>query len=159
MSGGSRRKRVALATIVLSTLLIAAGYASALAPGGAPPWTPWTLALGIPCLIVGLMGLGAARADRSPGPLVFPFAFVWIVLTGGFAAALLLQPTDPADPVLWLGLPPGAALVLYGIGLSPIVVLPVAYALTFEASTLSEQDLERVRAARPGPPPPVAPER
>ena len=159
MTGGSRRKRVALATIVLSTLLIAAGYASALAPGGAPPWTPWTLVLGIPCLVVGLMVLGAARADRGLGPLVLPFAFVWIVLAGGFGAALLLQPSDPADPVLWLGLPPGAAVVLYGIGLSPVFVLPLAYALTFDASTLSEEDLERVRAARPGPPAAAAPER
>jgi hypothetical protein len=115
--------------------------------------------LGIPCLVVGLMVLGAARADRGLGPLVLPFAFVWIVLAGGFGAALLLQPSDPADPVLWLGLPPGAAVVLYGIGLSPVFVLPLAYALTFDASTLSEEDLERVRAARPGPPAAAAPER
>ena len=39
-----------------------------------------------------------------------------------------------------------AAIVIYGIGLLPIIVLPVAYALTFEAMTLSAEDLERVRA-------------
>jgi hypothetical protein len=46
---------------------------------------------------------------------------------------------------LWLGLPERAAIVIYGIGLLPIIVLPVAYALTFEAQTLSGEDVERVR--------------
>jgi hypothetical protein len=35
--------------------------------------------------------------------------------------------------------------VIYGIGLLPIIVLPVAYALTFEAQTLNAEDVERVR--------------
>jgi hypothetical protein len=39
-------------------------------------------------------------------------------------------------------------VILYGIGLLPVLVLPVAYGLTFDAATLSEADLERVRAAR-----------
>jgi hypothetical protein len=46
-----------------------------------------------------------------------------------------------------LGLPRRAAIVLYGIGLLPLFVLPVAYALTFDEMTLSEEDLERVRRA------------
>ena len=36
--------------------------------------------------------------------------------------------------------------MIYGIGLLPIVVLPVAYALTFETQILSAEDVERVRA-------------
>ena len=36
-------------------------------------------------------------------------------------------------------------MVIYGIGLLPIVVLPIAYALTFETQTLSAEDVERVR--------------
>ena len=47
---------------------------------------------------------------------------------------------------LWLGLPARAAIVIYGIGLLPIVVLPVAYALTFESQTLTAEDIERVRS-------------
>ena len=43
-----------------------------------------------------------------------------------------------------------AAIVIYGIGLLPIVVLPVAYAITFDTQTLSESDIARVRElARP----------
>jgi Na+/pantothenate symporter len=38
----------------------------------------------------------------------------------------------------------GAAVVTHDI-LLPIVVLPVAYALTFETQTLNEADLQRVR--------------
>ena len=53
---------------------------------------------------------------------------------------------------LWLGLPPRAAVVLYVIGFLPVLVLPLAYALTFDALTLSEADLARARAARTAPP-------
>ena len=35
--------------------------------------------------------------------------------------------------------------MIYSIGLLPIVVLPVVYALTFETQTLSAEDVERVR--------------
>ncbi|HZE09938.1 MAG TPA: hypothetical protein VE110_14405, partial [Gemmatimonadaceae bacterium] len=58
---------------------------------------------------------------------------------------LALPATESAQSHLWLGLPIRAALVIYGIGLLPIVVLPVAYALTFESQTLTAQDVERVR--------------
>lgn len=134
---------------VLSTLVIAAGYASAFLPGGAPPAAAWAFIIGIPCLMVGLMALGASRSKRGLGRLVLPFAFVWLVLVAGFAAAQLLS-ADGAAPRLWLGLPPRAAIILYGIGLLPVFVLPLAYALTFDAQTLSEDDLARVRAARAG---------
>lgn len=133
-----------------ATLAIALGYASAFLPGGAPRWAPWTFALGLPCLIVGIMTLGSARPGRGVGRLLLPFAFVWLILAGGFAAALLL-PADGPAPRLFLGFPLRAAIVLYGIGLLPVLVLPVAYALTFDELTLTEADFERVRAARKPP--------
>jgi hypothetical protein len=69
------------------------------------------------------------------------------VLLIGFGAALVM-PAETRDSTLWLGLPPRAAVVLYGIGVLPLFVLPIAYALTFESLTLSDADLERVRNAR-----------
>jgi hypothetical protein len=39
--------------------------------------------------------------------------------------------------------------VLYGVGLLPVLVLPLAYAFTFREMTLDAADLERIRAARP----------
>jgi hypothetical protein len=91
------------------------------------------------------MMLGATRGRSGIGQLKIPFVFVFIVLAVGFGAALAIPAEDPASS-LWLGLPLRAAIVIYGIGLLPIIVLPVAYALTFETQTLSAADLERVRA-------------
>lgn len=143
----SRVKDTALGTTVLSTMLLAATYASAFLPGGSPAWAPWVFILSVACLLVGLMVLGAARAGRGVGRLALPFTFIWLVLVGGLSAAMLLPPTDPANPTLWLGLPPAAAVLIYGIGLLPVLVTPLAYALTFDELTLSQADLDRVREA------------
>ena len=124
---------------------IGIGYTAAFARGGTPSWAPWLLALGIPGAIGGIMVLGAARGESGIGTLRIPFAFVIVVLAIGFCAALAI-PAETSAGRLWLGLPLRAAIVIYGIGLLPIVVLPVAYALTFETQTLSAEDLERVRA-------------
>ena len=132
-------------TLVAGILAIALGYAAAFFPGGAPPWVPWLLALGIPIALGAIMILGAARGRMGIGPLKYPFAFVVAVLAIGFCAALALPATESALSRLWLGLPARAAIVIYGIGLLPIIVLPVAYALTFEAQTLTAEDVERVR--------------
>jgi hypothetical protein len=67
------------------------------------------------------------------------------MLTVGFCLALSLPANEGPKSSLFLGLPLRAAIVVYGIGLVPIVVLPVAYALTFETQTLSSEDVERVK--------------
>jgi hypothetical protein len=138
-------RRAALFALGSGILAIAVGYAAAFLPGGAPSWAPWLLALGIPIALGAIMILGAARGRMGIGPLKYPFAFVVAVLAIGFCAALALPATESALSRLWLGLPARAAIVIYGIGLLPIIVLPVAYALTFEAQTLSAEDVERVR--------------
>jgi hypothetical protein len=138
-------RRAALVALVSGILAIALGYVAAFFPGGAPPWAPWLLALGIPIALGAIMILGAARGRMGIGPLKYPFAFVVAVLAIGFCAALALPATESALSRLWLGLPARTAIVIYGIGLLPIIVLPVAYALTFEAQTLSAEDVERVR--------------
>jgi hypothetical protein len=138
-------RRGSLAALVTGILAIAIGYAAAFLPGGTPPWAPWLLALGIPVALGAIMILGAARGRIGIGPLKYPFAFVVAVLALGFCAALALPPTESPLSKLWLGLPVRAAIVIYGIGLLPIIVLPVAYALTFETQTLNAEDVERVR--------------
>ena len=72
------------------------------------------------------------------------FVFIFAVLAVGFICALL--PTDVSTDRLYLGLPSGAAIILYIVGLLPMVVLPLAYALTFEQTTLADEELERLRA-------------
>jgi hypothetical protein len=140
--------RFALGLIVASAVAIGLAYASAFLPGGTPPWGPWLLALGTATILVAAIVLGAAKSGKaSLGALAGPFLFTYAVIAGGFALALLLPEPDPAHPVLWLGLPRRAAIVLYGIGLLPMLVLPLAYALTFERMTLTPEDWQRVRDA------------
>jgi hypothetical protein len=139
-------RRAALASLVAGILAIAFGYGAAFLPGGAPAWAPWLLALGIPVALGAIMILGAARGPMGIGPLKYPFAFVVATLAVGFGTALALPSTEGPLSELWLGLPARAAMVIYGIGLLPIIVLPVAYALTFKSQTLNAEDVERVRA-------------
>jgi hypothetical protein len=139
-------KRIALAAMLAAALAILAAYASAFLPGGAPKWAPWLMALGIPTILVAVMVLGAARDGRI-GRLALPFAFSFLVLAAGFCLAVGLPANEAADSALYLGLPLRAAIVIYGIGLFPIVVLPIAYALTFGEQTLNAGDIERVRLA------------
>ncbi len=142
---GDRTRRLALGALIVGIVAIAVGYAAALLPRGTPTWAPWLLALGIPVALGAIMILGAVRGRMGIGPLKYPFAFVVAVLAISFCAALALPATESSLSKLWLGLPARAAIVIYGIGLLPIIVLPVAYALTFEAQTLSAEDVERVR--------------
>lgn len=140
-------KRVALVVFAGSALLIASAYASAFLTGEPPGWAAWLLAVGTALSMVSAMALGAAREGRLGWRLAVVFALVLGVVGGGFALLLGLPAADPADPTLWLGLPPRAAVLLYGVGLAPFFIVPVAYAWTFDAGTLSEADLERVRRA------------
>src|SRR3982074_2422093 len=142
---GDTTRAAALTALCMAILCIAIGYVAAFRQSGTPVWAPWLLALGIPVSLGAIMILGAARGRSGIGPLKLPFLFVVGVLAIGFCAALALPATESPLSKLWLGLPARAAIVIYGIGLLPIVVLPVVYALTFETQTLSAEDVERVR--------------
>ncbi|MBK6844182.1 MAG: hypothetical protein IPG88_18070 [Gemmatimonadetes bacterium] len=137
-------KRMAIWATVFATCCIALAYLSAFIDGGTR-WGVWCMVLGLATMVVALMALGVSRRGGGVGALAVPLAFTFVVLVGGFAAALLLPP-ETAGARVYLGLPLRAALVLYGVGLLPILVLPLSYALTFDAMTLSEEDLRRVQA-------------
>ena len=137
-------RKSAIVALFLSILAIAIAYASAFRKAGTPTWSPWVVALAVPVAIVAIMILGAARG-QGIGRLKIPFAIVALNLIVAFVAALALPSAEGAASTLFLGLPLRAAIVIYGVGLLPIFVLPVAYALTFETQTLSAADVERVR--------------
>ena len=140
-------KRGALVALFASFVAIGVAYAAAIASAGTATWSPWVMAIATSVSMVATMALGAARADRPNaglGKLIVPFAAVLLIMVGAFAAALLLPAA--AEPLL-LGLPRRAAIVLYGIGVLPVFILPLAYALTFDELTLTEEDLKRVREA------------
>jgi drug/metabolite transporter (DMT)-like permease len=146
VAGADSTRRTAVAALFLGILAIAIGYGSAFARTGTPQWAAWLLAIGIPLSVGAIMILGAARGQRGVGSLKIPFAFVIAMLAMGFCAALALPATESEASRLWLGLPLRAAVIIYGIGLLPIVVLPVAYAVTFKTQTLTADDVARVRA-------------
>ncbi|HLA13951.1 MAG TPA: hypothetical protein VJZ25_02920 [Gemmatimonadaceae bacterium] len=139
-------RRTARIALAMSLVGIAVAYGAAFLPAGAPVWAPWLLAIGIPVSIGAIMILGATRGRSGIGPLRLPFAFVVVTLAAGFCGALLLPATENPGSELWLGLPARAAIIIYGIGLLPTIVLPLAYALTFESQTLTAADIERVRS-------------
>jgi len=60
---------------------------------------------------------------------------------------LWLPAAERAGMPLLLGLPPRAAIVLYGIGVLPLLVLPLVFALTFDGHAPSEEDVRRVKEA------------
>lgn len=138
---------MSLLLVVLGAVMIASGYASAFLPGGAPPWSAWVFMLGTTTIMLAMAALGATRSGGTLGRLHVPFAITFVIVAGSFALALLLPATDVTTPELFLGLPKRAAAILYGIGLLPMLVLPVAYAWTFDDMTLSDEDWARVRKA------------
>jgi hypothetical protein len=138
---------LALSGVVLGTLGIGAAYASAFFPHTLGKAGPYLMAVAVPVCLIATMVLGAARGSRALGALKWPILLVFVLVGGGFLLALLL-PADTVHGPYWLGLPRRAAVVLYGVGLLPLFVLPLAYAFTFDALTLSDEDLARVRAAR-----------
>ena len=140
-------KRKILSLVVASFLLVAVGYAGAFVPGGAPDWAPWCLALGTTGALMSLMALGALRHGRLASSLRWTFIGMFVWCAGAFAAALLLPSNEGAAGTLLLGLPLRAAILIFGVGVVPILVLPFAWAFTFESETLSEEDLRRLREA------------
>ncbi|HEX6250470.1 MAG TPA: hypothetical protein VFZ56_03450 [Gemmatimonadaceae bacterium] len=140
-------KKLALYVLFVSIAAIFGVYLQVLTVGHATPWAPWVLALSTALSMLATMILGAARRGRRNGGLgglAFPLLVTFVLIAGGFALALALP--GAGEPLV-LGLPRRAAIVLYGIGLLPLLVLPVAYAVTFDEMTLSEEDLDRVRRA------------
>lgn len=136
-------KRTSLLVIFLSMVVIAAGYGSAFLPGGAPRLATYAFAIATASMMTAIIVLGAARKGVKLGALAWVFAFTFAVLAIGFTLAL--GETDVASQPLWGGLPRGAAIILYVVGLLPMAVLPIAYALTFERTTLNDAELAELR--------------
>ena len=143
-------KRLLMRLLVASCGCVALAYAALFVTSVPPTWAPVSLALGANGVIMSLMALGAVRRDTMPRSLVWTFIGLFVLCAGCFIAALLLPAQEGPGGALVLGLPLRTAIVLYGVGVVPIAILPFAYALTFESSTLSDEDLVRVRAAHAG---------
>jgi len=133
--------------VFLGSLCVALAYASAFLPGGTPTFGPWLMVIGLDLMIFSTMVLGIAREGSGVGRLAWPLAICATVILASFAVAMLLPANEGAGAALVFGLPARAAAVLYGVGLLPLFVLPIAYAVTFDTVVLTEADVERVRLA------------
>ncbi|HEY3288445.1 MAG TPA: hypothetical protein VGJ96_15090 [Gemmatimonadaceae bacterium] len=141
--------RLPLASLLLSCAAIAGAYGLAFLPGGAPPLAAWGLALGSAGALSSTMALGAMRTGRLRPIALLACVLTFLVVGGAFAVVLLLPPAEGASATLVLGLPLRTAIVLYGVGVVPMLFLPLAYAASFDSDTLNEADIERVRRAAP----------
>lgn len=139
-------RRLSLAAIFASVLLIGAAYALAFIPGVSQQWNAWLMVVGIATIMVAMSALGALQrgSDRGLGVV---FVALFLILVFSFGAALILPAEGETAAGLWLGLPPRAAVVIYGVGLLPLFVLPLAYALTFRDSTQLESEIRSHLAA------------
>ncbi|MCC7195755.1 MAG: hypothetical protein IT356_09390 [Gemmatimonadaceae bacterium] len=120
---------VALLTAGAATTGI--GYAGTILAGSAPDWAPWALALGTSMASVAMFVLGAARGGihgRAVGAILI---LLGVLLLAAFACAL--TPAPAGEPQL-LGLPRRLAVVFYGVGFIPLLVLPVVFARSMPRS-------------------------
>ena len=140
-------RNVSLGACGAGTLLIAIAYLSAFVPGG-PSWGVWSMIAGLALLCPGVMALGTWRRARRSRLLEVTLVLTAVAIVAGFGLALALPATESATSPLVLGFPARAAAALYIVGVAPLFVLPMVYALTFDSLTLTDEDIERVRAAR-----------
>jgi hypothetical protein len=124
-------RRFALGAVIGSVTAIAAMYGLVLLPGDPPALVPWVFAVAVATLVMAIQVLGATAGGRKLGWLAWVFGACFLILAGGLTAALLFTNVQAGDR-LWLGLPVGAAIVFYVVGLLPMLILPLAYALTFD---------------------------
>lgn len=117
---------IAFSALLLGLLLAAAAYAGAFVVGSAPEWSGWAMAGALVLTLPATLAIGGR--PRGGGGMVVGVAWLLaVVLAAGFALAFGL-PAEDATTALWGGLPPRAAVIVYGIGLLPLLFLPWAYA-------------------------------
>lgn len=127
--GAPRGEAAAVSVTVLGALAILVAYLAAWFPRGAGVSTG-AMILGCAASVAGIAALGALRS-RVPSRLVAALAsFLFVDIAAGFGVPALLPP-DTGHAPLVLGLPLRVAIEVYGVALLPVVILPVAYAVTF----------------------------
>lgn len=105
------------------------------------------MVVSIALCLMGVLFLGTARRGSVGKATVWWVVLVFLVIVVGFLLALIL-PAEGPESRLWLGLPLRAAIVLYGVGVLPLLVFPLVYAATFAHQTLNQADIDRVRGSR-----------
>lgn len=142
-------QRAGLTLLIFGLFAVGLAYGAALL-GMAPSAAPWWLASGSTATLAGLAALGAARRGRSSPLLGWSIAIAFVSVAAGLLVPLALPATGAATPLL-LGLPRPTAILLLLVGLVPLVMLPIAYAVAFEREVLSDADLAVLRGRQRAP--------
>ena len=124
--------RAGLALLVGGVVAVGASYTGTIAARSAPPWAPWALAIGASAASTALFVLGAASRRVLSRGIAVLLASLFLTLVVAFGAALALAPGEGPDARLVFGLPLRLAVVFYGVGFAPLLVLPVAFGVTFD---------------------------
>lgn len=124
-----------LALLVLGLIAAMAGYGDALIAGAATSASGWLMAVALVLVLPATLALGARRARGTSRLAVSVAVLLGVVLAAGFGLALGLPDLGSNEP-LWLGLPRRAAVIVYGVGLIPLLFLPWAYARTHAGTDL-----------------------
>lgn len=150
--------RSGLALLTGGVACVGIAYAGAMVSGAAPVWAPWLVAVGGSAASVSLFVLGAATRRAAPRGVATLLGVLFIVLVASFGAALALGPREGPGGVLFLGLPLRLALVFYGVGCLPLLVLPITFAMTFgrgedggDAAGSGSEDMPADAARTPDP--------
>jgi hypothetical protein len=89
-----------------------------------------------------LIVIAVSREGRV-GPIGSVLMILLIMLEAGAVGMLVLRGNIHAAP--WIaGLPLAAAIQLYGLGLAPLLLVALGYALTFDRYELRRDDLDRL---------------
>lgn len=132
--------RLGWLALVGGLLAQAATYIVAMVISPEAPLIAWLAVLGIAATLTGTLVLGAARGDTLSRPAKVAALSLFVILVGCFAAAMLLPP-EGVDGPLWLGLPRRAAIVLFGVGVLPMLILATAYAMDTRGDPLDAEAL------------------
>lgn len=145
---------LAFCGVLLGIGAVAGSYALAFLAAGGAPAGAWLMIFGTALLLSSTLALGAYRPGANGRLVAGLVVFLLVIIIGGFGAGLLLPEEGPDGPLL-LGMPRRAGVILLGIGLLPILVLPLAYAWDFVDVGLDEDALagwrQRGAAHRGGP--------
>ena len=129
--------RTGIALIVIGVLAVADAYIGAIVGGLLAQWAPWMLVIGAAASSVGLFVLGAATRGALTRGVAILLTALFVVLVASFGTALTMPPDEGPGGHILHGLPVRLAIVFYGVGLLPLLALPIAFGLTFDSGQQS----------------------
>ncbi|MBL0940967.1 MAG: hypothetical protein IBJ03_18930 [Gemmatimonadaceae bacterium] len=138
-SRGPALSRLGLAALLIGIGAVVVAYASAFAP---KPWSErgvMLMALAQPLVLVGAMALATGARLASDWRWRWTLLLTWMMATAGLVGALLL-PAEVVAEALWFGVPRRTALLFGLVGVAPMIVLPLMYAITFEPPPVLDAD-------------------